>query len=79
MLLVQAATKAVAEAEKRKRDKKEAVLVAVAKARYDRRNVQESSKQAQLRSGTAICVWHLSQIYMELNMLNLCKWGPCAF
>jgi len=53
-LFVQAATKVVAEAEKRKREKKEAVVMAVAKARDDRRALQDSGKQAQLRSGTAM-------------------------
>lgn len=54
-LHVQAATKVVAEAEKKKRDKKEAVVMAVAKARDERR--------AKLRSGIdtlSPCVGHIT-------------------
>ena len=52
-LHVQAATKVVAEAEKMKRDKKEAVVSAVAKAKDDRR--------AELRSGIDVYI-HVSII-----------------
>lgn len=54
VLLIQAATKVVAGAEKKEVDKKEDVVMAVATARDDGRATLNSAKQAMLRSGTFI-------------------------
>jgi hypothetical protein len=68
-LHVQAATKVVAEAEKKKRDKKEAVVMAVAKARDERRE--------KLRSGIDILsplCW-ICHVYVQLLSLSFTNGG----
>lgn len=52
---VQLATKVVLEAEKKKRDRKEAVLMAAAKARAKRRAVQSLATATKLTSSRQQC------------------------
>lgn len=61
---VQAATKVVVEAEKKKRDRKEAVLMAAAKARAKRRAAQSLATSTKLTSSRQQCSY-LPYLYLN--------------